>query len=48
MRVDSRDVLDHAWHVAQLVKSQAEHCRVDPTRPLRGHPPLKGEGEPAS
>ena len=26
-------------------KGSVEHCRSNPTRPLRGHPPLKGEGE---
>ncbi len=45
MRVDAPDVLDSAWHVAQRVKGYAERCRTNPTRPLRGHPPLKGEGE---
>ena len=30
---------------AQLFTStNVEHCRTNPTRPLRGHPPLKGEG----
>ena len=43
IRVDAPDVLDNAWHVAQAVKRHAERCRTDPTRPLRGHPPLKGE-----
>jgi very-short-patch-repair endonuclease len=44
LRYDAPDVLDNAWHVAQAVKRKAEHCRTDPTRPLRGHPPLEGEG----
>lgn len=43
-RVDEPDVADNAWHVAQLVKEKVEHLMGDPTRPLRGHPPLKGEG----
>ncbi len=46
MRFDARDVLDHPWHAAQLVRERAARCRMDPTRPLRGHPPLKGEGNP--
>lgn len=45
MRFDAPDVLDHAWHVAQLVTERAAHFRTNPTRPLRGHPPPKGEGE---
>ncbi|WP_442579220.1 endonuclease domain-containing protein [Mesorhizobium sp. ASY16-5R] len=44
-RIDEPDVMNNAWHVAQVVKEKAEHCRSDPSRPLRGHPPLKGEGE---
>ncbi len=28
-------------------KKNVEHCRSDPTRRLRRHPPLKGEGEVA-
>ena len=31
--------------VAQMVKEKAEHFVSDPTRRLRRHPPLKGEGE---
>ncbi len=45
VRVDEPDVIDNAWHVAQAMKDKAEHLVGDPTRPLRGHPPLKGEGE---
>lgn len=45
MRLDEPDVADNSWHVAQLVKDKAEHLMTDPTRPLRGHPPLKGEGK---
>ncbi|CAG0975105.1 hypothetical protein RHIZO_01433 [Rhizobiaceae bacterium] len=41
-RVDAPDVLENAWHVAEEVKSVAG--RLYPTRPLRGHPPLEGEG----
>ena len=44
-RVDEPDVLHDAWHMAQLVKEKAERMLGNPTRPLRGHPPLKGEGE---
>ncbi len=59
MRVDSRDVLDHAWYVGLAVKEGVERCRTDPTRPwslssglpearpVGGHPPLKGEGKTA-
>jgi very-short-patch-repair endonuclease len=47
-RVDEPDVIANAWHVAQVVKEKAERGRNDPTRPLRGHPPLKGEGSAAS
>ena len=42
MRVDEPDVLSNAWHVAREVGVVA--ARRDPTRPLRGHPPLEGEG----
>ena len=48
MRVDEPDVIANAWHVAQLVREQAEAVGGDPTRPLRGHPPLPGEGEVAA
>lgn len=44
MRVDEPDVISNAWHVAQEVREKAEHLIGDPSRPLRGHPPLKGEG----
>lgn len=44
LRIDEPDVRNSAWHVAQFVKEKAEHLIGDPTRPLRGHPPLKGEG----
>lgn len=47
LRFDDGDVLNNAWHVAQAVRREAEHCRTDPTRPLRGHPPLEGEGDVA-
>jgi very-short-patch-repair endonuclease len=44
LRIDEPDVRHDAWHVAQLIKDKAERMLDDPTRPLRGHPPLKGEG----
>ena len=44
LRIDEPDVINSAWHVAQFVKDQAERLLGDPSRPLRGHPPLKGEG----
>lgn len=44
LRVDEPDVIQSAWQVAQAVKLHAERCRDNPTRPLRGHPPLEGEG----
>lgn len=44
-RVDESDVINSAWHGAQVVKGKVEHMSADPTRPLRGHPPLKGEGD---
>jgi very-short-patch-repair endonuclease len=47
VRVDQPDVIESAWHVAQFVKSKVERVMTDPTRPLRGHPPLKGEGSGA-
>ncbi len=47
LRIDEPDVINSAWHVAQLVKEKAELLVNDPTRPLRGHPPLKGEGKSA-
>ena len=45
LRIDEPDVMNSAWHVAQLVKENAERLVEDPSRPLRGHPPLKGEGD---
>ncbi|RUW70385.1 MAG: DUF559 domain-containing protein [Mesorhizobium sp.] len=45
VRIDEPDVINSAWHVAQLVKDKAERVTGDPSRPLRGHPPLKGEGD---
>ena len=44
MRLDYPDVIANPWNCAQLVKQKAELVAGDPTRPLRGHPPLKGEG----
>jgi very-short-patch-repair endonuclease len=44
-RVDEPDVINSAWHVAQVVKEKVATMLRDPTRPLRGHPPLKGEGD---
>jgi very-short-patch-repair endonuclease len=43
-RVDGPDVINNAWHVAQVVKEKVALVSADPTRPLRGHPPLEGEG----
>ncbi|RWD67972.1 endonuclease domain-containing protein [Mesorhizobium sp.] len=45
LRIDEPDVINSAWHVPQFVKEKAERVAGDPTRPLRGHPPLKGEGD---
>ncbi|SFU07074.1 endonuclease domain-containing protein [Mesorhizobium sp. YR577] len=45
LRVDEPEVIANAWHIAQVVKEKAELVLGDPTRPLRGHPPLKGEGD---
>ncbi|KUM28311.1 hypothetical protein AU467_12540 [Mesorhizobium loti] len=45
VRIDEPDVINSAWHVAQSVKDKAERVAGDPSRPLRGHPPLKGEGD---
>jgi len=42
MRVDAPEVPANAWHVAPEVKAEAG--RPHPTRSLRGHPPLEGEG----
>ncbi len=44
-RVNGPDVINSAWHVAQVVKEKVAITLGDPTRPLRGHPPLKGEGD---
>ncbi|WP_292625842.1 endonuclease domain-containing protein, partial [Mesorhizobium sp.] len=44
-RVDEPDVINSAWHVAQAVKEKVARMFGDPTRPLRGHPPLEGEGD---
>jgi len=44
LRLDEPDVAANPWHMAQSVKEKAEALSGDPTRPLRGHPPLKGEG----
>jgi len=45
LRIDEPDVMNSAWHVAQVVKDKVEGLIGDPSRPLRGHPPLKGEGD---
>ncbi|CAI2936216.1 endonuclease domain-containing protein [Aminobacter niigataensis] len=45
LRIDEPDVVNSAWHVAQMVREKASRLVGDPTRPLRGHPPLKGEGD---
>lgn len=45
LRIDEPDVMHSAWHVAQAVKERSERMLGDPSRPLRGHPPLKGEGD---
>lgn len=47
LRIDAPDVMNNAWHVGQLAKDEVEAVAGDPSRPLRGHPPLKGEGETA-
>jgi very-short-patch-repair endonuclease len=44
-RVDEPDVINSAWHVAQVVKEKVGAILGDTTRPLCGHPPLKGEGD---
>jgi very-short-patch-repair endonuclease len=44
IRLDYPDVLANPWHCAQCVKEQVASGGEDPTRPLRGHPPLEGEG----
>lgn len=43
MRLDEPDVAANPWHIAQEI-GQVALRRNDPTRPLRGHPPLEGEG----
>ena len=48
LRIDEPDVINNPWHVAQAVRRKAESLSGDPTRPLRGHPPLKGEGTQAA
>lgn len=47
MRIDEPDVINNAWHVGQGVKERVESLPGNPSRPLRGHPPLKGEGDVA-
>lgn len=47
LRIDEPDVMNNAWHVGQLVKDEVEAVAAAPSRPLRGHPPLEGEGEVA-
>ncbi|MES0072919.1 endonuclease domain-containing protein [Mesorhizobium sp. M0058] len=47
-RVDEPDVINSAWHVAQVVKEKVARVAGDPTRPIRGHPPLEGEGDAAA
>ena len=44
VRLDYPDVLANPWHCGQEIKEMAKKVVNDPTRPLRGHPPLKGEG----
>jgi very-short-patch-repair endonuclease len=44
VRIDEPDVVANAWQVAQEVRARVALIMGDPTRPLRGHPPLKGEG----
>jgi len=48
LRLDYPDVLANPWHCAQLAKEIGIARLGDPTRPLRGHPPLKGEGPRAT
>ena len=45
IRVTNRDVMNHLDGVGQIV---AQALGAPPTRPLRGHPPHKGEGERAA
>ncbi|MER8903680.1 endonuclease domain-containing protein [Mesorhizobium sp. M0772] len=47
-RVDEPDVINSAWHVAQVVKEKVARVAGDPTPPRRGHPPLEGEGDAAA
>ena len=44
MRFDVPDVLASPWHCAEMAREKAVSLMEDPTRPLRGHPPLEGEG----
>ncbi len=44
LRIDEPDVMNNAWHVGQMVRERVEAVAAAPSRPLRGHPPLKGEG----
>lgn len=46
LRLDEPDVLANPWHCGQLAR-EAVLLATDPTRPLRGHPPLEGEGASA-
>ena len=48
LRIDEPDVIANYWAAAQEVKQEAARFIGDPTRPLRGHPPLKGEGTRAA
>ena len=32
-------------HSVQVLKNKVEHVISHPIRPLRGHPPLEGEGD---
>ncbi|WP_352790684.1 DUF559 domain-containing protein [Mesorhizobium sp. M0619] len=47
-RVDEPDVINSAWHVAQVVKEKVARVAGDPPRPRRGHPPLEGAGDAAA
>ncbi|MDP3896660.1 MAG: DUF559 domain-containing protein [Mesorhizobium sp.] len=42
---DIDNVCLHIVTVAGLARPEAGTALTDPTRPLRGHPPLKGEGD---
>lgn len=48
LRIDEPDVIHNPWHVAQFIREKVSALVGDPTRPLRGHPPLKGEGKEES